>query len=582
MTERKNPLYLYYTTVNDSYIPQMRAAGTNLEEKMPYGKGAYLSVSPNAQMGVDYTLGQEADWKEQDCVRLGNEYYTMDKFAEYIASVIKTDNIELVKKTLELVRQKYMGEMANDVNYYEKLGIVPYTYVHKEPQRVVDAIVFSYGKNFNPSATQDKLTGYTFEPRDVLSGNLQTFRVDAKSLPFTRQVGEKSKLCDGVQTLKSQDCLRGYSAVGSFLTIYGIGDVDRADAHVFDDQEAFIDKASEFVELISRPSAISKNIDASQVSDTFKHTVDMVQEHIKYEPKDNEELNKRLVEYHALLVQRKMQRKKHKEYYDLVRQGVPISADLRKGLPTIPEMKNVRERLLNLSKALVTEYIEGMPLADVYRAMTENVADKDLPQRIEKIREVYGFEAFEVPVVTQDRSKPDDQQMKIMDYSTDGKAKPQPNKAMEIQLVVLNPEIIVPTHRMGVDTKGKWEPIESADKHKTVSRTSVTRFPKKMLAGIDGMEIFQPRMQQGEMRLVANEEALNKLSSREQIVLGHLMEMYRVDFENIGTKDEPICALKKDSVDNFHSAMRVIRRAKLESQNLPRGVVAQSLANTGR
>lgn len=582
MTERTDPVYLYYTTVNDSYIPQMRAAGTNLQEQMPYGKGAYLSLSSNARMGVDYTLGQEADWKEQDCVRLGNEYYTMDKFAEHIASVVHTDNIDLVKKTLELVRQKYMGEIPNDVNCYEKLGIVPCTYVHKEAQRVVDAIVFSYGQNFDASATQPQLSGYTFEPRDVLSGNLQTFRVDVKTLPFTRQVGEKEKLCNGHCSLESQGCLRGYSAVGSFLTIYGIGDIDRVDPRVCDDQEAFIDKASEFVELISRPSAVFKNIDASQVSDTFKHTVDMVHDYLKPIPGAEEKMAKYLAEYRSLLVQRKIQRNKHKEYYDLVRQGVPISSELRKELPTIPEMKNVRERLLEMSKLLVTTYIEGMPLADVYRAMTENVADKDLPQRIAKIREVYGFEAFEVPVVTQDMSKPNDQVMKIMDYVTDGKAKPQPNKAMEIQLVVLNPEIIVPTHRMGVDTKGKWEPIESADKNKTVSRTSVTRFPKKMLAGIDGMEIFQPRMQQGEMRLVANEEALNKLSSREQIVLGHLMEMYRVDFENIGTKDEPICALKKDSVDNFHSAMRVIRRAKLESQNLPRGVVAQSLANTGR
>lgn len=582
MTERKDPVYLYYTTVNDSCIPQMRPAGTNLEEKMPYGKGAYLSLSSNARMGVDYTLGHEADWKEQDCVRLGNEYYTMDKFAEHIASVVHTDNIDLVKKTLELVRQKYMGEMPDKIDLYEKLGIVPYTYVHKEAQRVVDAIVFSYGKNFSPTATQNQLSGYTFEPRDVLSGNLQTFRVDVKTLPFTRQVGEKEKLCNGHRSLEEQGCLRGYSAVGSFLTIYGIGDIDRVDPRVCDDQEAFIDKASEFVELISRPSAVWKNLDASQVSDTFKYTVDMVHDYLKPIPGAEEKMAKYLAEYRSLLVQRKTQRNKHKDYYDLVRQGVPISSELRKELPTIPEMSNVRERLLEMSKLLVTTYIEGMPLADVYRAMTENVADKDLPQRIAKIREVYGFEAFDVPVVTQDMSKPNDQVLQIMKYATDGKVQPQPNKAMEIQLVVLNPEIIVPTHRMGVDTKGKWEPIESADKHKTVSRTSVTRFPKKLLASIDGMEIFQPSMQQGEMRLIANEESLNKLSSRQQVVLEHLMEMYRVDFENIGSNANPICALKKDSVDNFHSAMRVVRRAKLETQNLPRGVVAQSLANTGR
>lgn len=581
MTEQNNPIYLYYTTVNDSYIPQMRAAGTNLNEEMPYGKGAYLSSSANARMGVDYTLINDSDWCEEDCVRLGQEYYTMDKFAEYVASVIKTDDIDLVKKTLDIMRQKYFGDMPSNTDLYDKLGIIPHTNVHKEKQRVVDAILYSYSKNYSPTATTEELRGYTFETRDVLTNFLQTFRVDAHELV------KGMKYHNGLLSLETCGCLKNTSAVGSFLRLYDIGEIDRYDCvppDIRDNQEKFIDKAGEFIEAISHSTALFKNLDTSRVSEKFQANVDKLNDLIRYNPQDEllKKLNEYLTEYRGLLQLRKKQRAKHKAYYDKVRQGIRIPFEERKDLPTLPEMHEVRDKLLKMSSELVKFYIENAPIAEVYQAVTTIEPNNTLNERIERFRTIYNIDSFDVPVITQDMSKPDDLSMKCIEQMSQGKAQPQPNKALEFQLVVLNPESVVPSHRMGMDTKGKWEEITSPNPHKTISRTSVTRVPQKILATLDGMEIFSTSIQQGEMRLIANEEALNKLSSRQQCVLGRLLETHRVDFENIGTEEKPICALKKESIPNFQIAMRAIRRAKLENKNLPRGIHPQVQANAGR
>ncbi len=563
MEEQQKPVYCYYNTINGGYVPEMRVAGTKLNEHMQYGKGAYLSVSQNAVLGVDYTKGSEEAWTMQDCVRLNDQYYTMDQFVELVASEIDTKDVELVRSTLDFLRRQRFGEIAPETDLHDALGVSRIKYADRERLRVVDTILFSMGQNFS-SRTLPELTGFTFEPREVLTDCLQSYRADVRTL---------ENIVDGTRTLEQERCMKDYGPVGALCAIHGInGDIDSVSVTTAE-LDAFIDVAQKFIHSVKN-SAVITNIDSERVTDRYQHIVDLVNNGVTgicdtHHP----ELQEKLSEYETLIRCRRQHKKAHDEVYAYYRDGKQPPVDVRKKLPTIPDEKRTLQQLVRTSKELVSWYMNEYPIADIYRALTETVPNEQLPERLQKIQEVLGFNAFAAPVVTQDMLEPHDDMLHIAQYLSDGKSQMIPNKAMEIQIVVLDPETVKPIQRMGVDTKGKWEEM-SADVDTVVSKTSTTRYPKSILASLDKMELFQPVIYKGEDRIGVNMSAAEKVSAREGFVLANLFQEHGIEFQTVDTNGEETYLISRETQENYEKVRRMMRRAHLEGKNLPRGVLS--------
>lgn len=562
MEEQQKPVNFYYNTINGGYVPEIRPAGTDLSAQIPYGQGAYLSLSPNAALGVDYTQSGENEWKMQDCVRLGDEYYTFDQFVKHVAATIGTKDVELVRSTLDIVRQRALGEIDDiDVNaLYDKLNIPRYDDLD-ERHRIVDTIVFSHSASFS-SATHPELSGFLFEPREVMSGCFQTFKGDVHTL---------GDIVNGVGTLEQYHRLEKYGSLGAFYRICNIGDIDRVDVTT-EELDKFINAANNFINSV-KDTALLENADSTRVTDKFQRTVDLITDYmldVGNEP--HPELEEKLSQYSSLHAQRMADRKAHEEVLSWYRAGKRPPLEVRQKLPTLPEQKRVIDELVRVSKELVDFYITEYPIADVYRALTHNVPEDELSQRVQKIQEVLDVHAFAVPVITQDMLEPTDDALRVAEYVSDGKSKMTPNKAMEIQIVVLNPEKVKPQQRMGVDTKGKWMDMEN-ESDCVFSRTSTTRYPKGILASLDKMELFQPMAYQGKDCIAVNPETARQVSDRERSVLVSLLQKNNVDIQPVTVNGEERYIVTPETRENFEKVKRIMRRAHLESKNLPRGVV---------